>query len=207
MDGAGVLGRDGEAAVAPAEQVRVEGREEDGRQRGLRRRGAGEGDQPVARVLDLVRDRREPGAGVAQSASPDHAARSRRVRRAVAAQVAAGERGERRVAVAGLGRVAAPVAAVEPEDELAPRRADREQVRRPLAVGADAGRLERRDDARAVQRPVLERAQQHRVGGRLDAELRAPPHRRPLGEVTGEAEEPAAVAPRRRGGACRAGAT
>ena len=112
----------------------------------------------------------------------------------MAAQVAAGERGERRVAVDRRAGVRAPVAAVEAEDEPAARRGHGEQVRHALPVGPHAGGLEGGRHARAVERAVLERAQQHAVGLGVDAELLAPAQRGALGEVVREAEEAAEVA-------------
>jgi hypothetical protein len=119
VDAVRVLGVDRERAVLPAEQVGVERAEEPRRQARGRRRAGGEVDE-LARRGELDRDRREPGAGVAQ-AEPGPRCEVGRTRRAMAAQVAAGELGQRRVAIRRAAGRAEPVV--------------RERKRRPSRTG------------------------------------------------------------------------
>src|SRR5215207_200302 len=108
MHPAGIGGIDRERPVLPAEQVRVERGEQAGREACGRGRTAGEVDE-LAGLLQLARDRGEPGAGVAE-AEPRPRREVARRRGTVAAQVAPRELGQRRVAVRRPARRAEPVA-------------------------------------------------------------------------------------------------
>ena len=204
-------GGDGERAVLPAQQVGVEGPEQARRDRigrGLARR---EVDEVVAALGQLGGDRRQPRAGVAQrQAAPGGEVGGRGG--AVGGQVAARELGQRGVALGarelGHRRGAEPVAreregvaavlAQRAEDGDPAQRGQHEQVRRGLALGADAlggdalGQLGAGERAGVGQRPFDDR---HRALGVLGrhALLRQPPATRRQARGRRERQQPRVV--------------
>ena len=211
MDALGVPRGDGERAVLPAQQVGVEGAEQARGDRVGRRLALGEVDEVVVAIGQLGGDRLQPGPRVAQrEAAPRGEVGGRG--RAVAGQVAAGELGQRGVALGALElgrrRGAEPVAreregvgavlAQRTEDGHPAQRGEHEQVRRGLALGADAlggdalGQLRTGQRARVGQRALDDLHRPLGVVGR-DALLREPPATRGRAGGRGEPQQPRIV--------------